>query len=82
MLPIPAPGVIPVLDICMVRASLSNDLEASASITMMASGEMFSEAYFISSALSIPVYPRTFGDKADTVHILMRSNSSGALSFK
>ena len=38
ILPIPAPGVMPVFDICIVRARRSTDLEASASITMMASG--------------------------------------------
>ena len=59
--PTPAPGTIPVSEICIVLLILSILLEANASITINSFGWMLSTIPFKISTVSIPVVPRTPG---------------------
>ena len=64
--PTPAPGTIPVSDICIVLLILSILLDAKASITINNLGFILSTIPFNISTVSIPVVPRTPGEIALT----------------
>ena len=66
LFPTPAPGDIPLSEICTVRPSFDKLLEAKASITITQLGFKSFTILEISSTDSIPVCPRTPGDKTET----------------
>ena len=74
--PTPAPGTIPVSDICIVLLILSILLDAKASITIINFGFILSTIPFNISNVSIPVVPNTPGDIALT-GLVPSSNYSG-----
>ena len=67
LLPMPAPGFIPVSESCIVEFMRLMLLAARASMATTASGFTFSTIPFIISAVSMPVIPSTPGDTAATL---------------
>ena len=61
VLPTPAPGTIPVSEICIVLLILSMLFDAKLSITIINLGFTLSTTPFIISKVSIPVVPNTPG---------------------
>ena len=66
LLPTPAPGTIPVSEICIVLLILSMLLDAKASITISILGFISFTIPSKISNVSIPVVPKTPGDIALT----------------
>ena len=78
--PTPEPGVIPAVDSCTAAHSRSGSQDATASTAITASGWICRTAAASSSALSIPVVPRTPGAMALTVE--NGAKTSGIVRFK
>ena len=76
----PEPGVIPAVDSCTAAHSRSGSQDATASTAITASGWICRTAAASSSALSIPVVPRTPGAMALTVE--NGAKTSGIVRFK
>ena len=80
LLPTPAPGLMPVLEIWMVVPILSTFWAARASTAITRPGLTFSTIPFITSKVSNPVMPKTPG-AIPQVGRIPSTNASGACSW-